>query len=101
MTRSTRDLQLSRRRGVKPDRRRDLLRLLREGHSTSQADIVGALRDLGHDTTQATVSRDLKEVGAVKVRSNGEFVYRLPDAVPHSVGGDLMARELTRTLAQF
>jgi transcriptional regulator of arginine metabolism len=51
--------------------------------------------------TQATVSRDLQELGATKVRSNGGFVYKLPDDMPASRGGDLMARNLIKTLAEF
>ncbi|MGH2694293.1 MAG: arginine repressor [Actinomycetota bacterium] len=86
---------------MRADRRRDLLRILHEGKSTSQRDIVRALRAAGHTVTQATVSRDLTDIGATKVRINGTFVYRLPDEVPHSVGGDLMARNLERTLGEF
>jgi transcriptional regulator of arginine metabolism len=86
---------------MRTDRRRDLLRILHEGKATSQREIVGALRSAGHTVTQATVSRDLTDIGATKVRINGAFVYRLPDEIPHSVGGDLMARNLERTLEEF
>nr|MBA3432324.1 arginine repressor [Actinomycetota bacterium] len=44
---------------MKSERRRDLLRVLRSGHVSSQGEIVRALIDAGHDVTQATVSRDL------------------------------------------
>jgi transcriptional regulator of arginine metabolism len=86
---------------MRADRRRDLLRILHEGKATSQREIVRALRSAGHSVTQATVSRDLTDIGATKVRINGSFVYRLPDEIPHSVGGDLMARNLERTLGEF
>ncbi|MGH2729277.1 MAG: arginine repressor [Actinomycetota bacterium] len=86
---------------MRSERRRDLLRILHEGHATSQHQIVEELRALGHDVTQATVSRDLQEVGATKVRVAGEFVYRLTDEIPRAPGGDLMARNLMRTLAEF
>jgi transcriptional regulator of arginine metabolism len=86
---------------MKTDRRRDLLRILHDGTATSQKEIVRALKSAGHSVTQATVSRDLTDMGATKVRINGAFVYRLPDEVPHSVGGDLMARNLARTLEEF
>ena len=82
-------------------RRKDLLRILRLGHADSQQAIVAALREAGHDVTQATVSRDLTELGATKVRSNGGFVYRLPDEVSRGERSDLMARTLARTLADF
>lgn len=86
---------------MKTDRRRDLLKILREGQPSSQREIVMSLRALGHEVTQATVSRDLREVGAVKVRLGDDLVYRLPDAVPRSPVADLMARGLVRTLAEF
>jgi transcriptional regulator of arginine metabolism len=75
--------------------------VLRSEGASSQAEIVSALRARGHTVTQATVSRDLREIGALKVRSNGGFAYKLPDDVPHSLSGDLVARNLARSLADF
>ena len=85
---------------MRSSRRRDLTRLLREGRASSQRDIVDELRSAGHEVTQATISRDLQELGALKVRSNGGFVYRLPDEMPRG-GGDLMTRNLLSTLEEF
>ena len=85
---------------MKPRRRRDLVKILHEGKASIQQDIVDGLRAAGHDVTQATVSRDLQDVGARKVRVNGGFVYRLPDEIPRG-DGDLMARNLLRTLDEF
>ncbi|MFN2587220.1 MAG: arginine repressor [Actinomycetota bacterium] len=67
---------------MRSERRRTLLRILREGRAATQQELVAALRKAGHDVTQATVSRDLQEVGAVKVRSGDEVAYRFPDDVP-------------------
>ena len=86
---------------MRSDRLKDLLRLLREGHATTQQEIVAALRAAGHTVTQATVSRDLQEIGAVKVRGARGLEYRLPDEVPRTPGSDLMARNLQRTLRDF
>ena len=86
---------------MRSERRRDLLQILHEGRAASQRDIATALRHRGHDVTQATVSRDLQELGAAKVRVNGTYAYRLPDEIPHSLGGDLMTRRLELTLAEF
>lgn len=86
---------------MKRQRHRDLVRILREGHAHTQFEIVEALRAAGHDVTQATVSRDLQDVGACKLRQNGEFVYRLPDDVARSATADLIARDLHRTFAEF
>ncbi|MFP5297776.1 MAG: arginine repressor [Actinomycetota bacterium] len=84
---------------MKAERRRDLMKILHENSASTQQDIVAALQALGHDVTQATVSRDLQEMGAVKVRLDGRVVYALPDDVPR--GGDLVARDLLRNLREF
>jgi transcriptional regulator of arginine metabolism len=86
---------------MKPERRRDLLRILQEGRAHSQQDIVSFLRAAGHDATQATVSRDLRDIGAAKVKIGDAFVYRLPEQLPRSQSGDLMARSLASTLEEF
>jgi transcriptional regulator of arginine metabolism len=86
---------------MRSDRRKDLLRILHAGHASSQIEIADALRAAGHHVTQATVSRDLRDVGAVKVKLNGGFTYRLPDELPRSATGDLMSRNLIATLREF
>jgi transcriptional regulator of arginine metabolism len=86
---------------MRSDRRRDLLRILHTGKASSQKDIVDALRAAGHEVTQATVSRDLREVGATKIRSGDDFVYLLPDELGRTHGSDLMIRNLERTLEEF
>lgn len=86
---------------MRSKRRRDLFRILHDGHASSQDEIVRALQAAGHDVAQATVSRDLHEIGATKVKVGDQFVYRLRDEIPRSVQADLVARELTRTLAEF
>jgi transcriptional regulator of arginine metabolism len=61
--------------------------LLRRRSLTRQDELVAALRDAGHEVTQATVSRDLDQLGAVKIRRGGETRYALPEqlnAVPPS-----------------
>ncbi len=62
---------------------------LAEGAIGSQSELVDRLADDGVSATQATVSRDLEELGAVKVRaSGGQSVYAVPahptdQFVPH------------------
>ena len=54
--------------------------LLENNLVTSQAQLVELLSTLGVAATQATVSRDLEEMGAVKVRvPGGETVYAIPE----------------------
>ena len=48
---------------------------------STQAEVAEALRDDGIDAVQATVSRDIAQLGLVKVRNDeGRLVYALPGA---------------------
>ena len=60
-------------------RQRAIVDILREGPVRSQDEIVSRLVSLGYNVTQATVSRDLEQIGAVKVRRGGSLGYSLPD----------------------
>lgn len=62
----------------KTQRQHRIARLLAERGVSSQGELVGLLASTGQAATQATVSRDLEELGAVKVRRNGRVVYALP-----------------------
>ncbi|HEU5002371.1 MAG TPA: ArgR family transcriptional regulator [Actinomycetota bacterium] len=64
--------------GSKTERQQRIARLLAEGGVSSQGELVGLLASAGQVATQATVSRDLEELGAVKVRRHGRVVYALP-----------------------
>ncbi len=86
---------------MRSERKKDLLRILHSGKAASQSAIVEELRRSGHEVTQATVSRDLREVGAAKIRSGDDFVYALPDEITRTPGSDLMVRNLERTLNEF
>ena len=79
-------------------RQQQLRRLLAERDLGSQAEVRAALVELGLDVHETTVSRDLDELGAVKLRSaNGALVYRLAaDPGPASARG-----RLDDTLARF
>jgi transcriptional regulator of arginine metabolism len=58
-----------------------ILRLLRERPIGTQTELAEALRDSGHDVVQTTVSRDIHELGLVKVRDErGRLVYAPPEA---------------------
>ena len=62
-------------------RRQHLIAKLLEDHAvTSQGQLVELLESDDITATQATVSRDLDELGAVKVRvPGGETVYAIPE----------------------
>ena len=64
----------------KPQRQHRILRILEEQPVSSQAQLVQLLETEGIVATQATVSRDLEEIGAVKVRIPGvTMAYAIPD----------------------
>ena len=64
----------------KSQRQHLLAKILEEQSVSSQAKLVELLRNEGIDVTQATLSRDLEELGAVKIRVPiGESVYAIPD----------------------
>lgn len=61
--------------------RQDLIARLIETHRIpSQRHLLERLEDAGVETTQATLSRDLVDLGARKVRSEGRAFYRLNSA---------------------
>ena len=63
------------------ERQGTILRLVGERQLSTQSDVVEALRDEGLDAVQATVSRDIAQLGLVKVRGDdGRLVYALPGA---------------------
>ena len=64
----------------KTQRQHRIARLLEQHAVTSQSQLVDLLAGDGVVATQATVSRDLEDLGAVKVRvSGGETVYAIPE----------------------
>jgi transcriptional regulator of arginine metabolism len=62
-------------------RRQHRITKLLEAHGvSSQTQLVEMLADEGINATQATVSRDLDDLGAIKVRvPGGESVYAIPE----------------------
>jgi transcriptional regulator of arginine metabolism len=66
---------------TKIERQQRILRLVEQQHVSTQSELADALRGEGIDTVQATVSRDIAQLGLVKVRNgNGKLVYALPGA---------------------
>jgi transcriptional regulator of arginine metabolism len=58
-----------------------IVELIRDRSVHSQAELLGMLEDEGVGTTHATLSRDLDELGALKLRGadGGTPVYVIPD----------------------
>ena len=68
-------------------RQRRIVELLSRNAVRSQTHLLGLLAEDGIEVTQATLSRDLVELGAVKIRAGRALVYALPGE-----GGDRTAR---------
>jgi transcriptional regulator of arginine metabolism len=71
---------------TKNQRQHRIARLLETKAVGSQAHLVDLLGAEGIEATQTTVSRDLEELGAIKVRlPGGETAYALPELPSHQV----------------
>ena len=67
----------------KVQRQTTISRLIGEHEVTSQPQLIELLAEHGIDATQATVSRDLDDIGAIKVRvPSGNTVYAIPEFAP-------------------
>lgn len=60
---------------AKPERQAALLKLIRKQSAASQSEIVEELQVRGFSATQASISRDLRELGLVKIDGH----YRMLD----------------------
>jgi transcriptional regulator of arginine metabolism len=66
---------------TKFERQGMILRLVQQQALSTQAEVADALHAQGVDAVQATVSRDIAQLGLVKVRNTeGRLVYALPGA---------------------
>jgi transcriptional regulator of arginine metabolism len=64
---------------TKYERQGTILRLVRAHRLSTQTEVAEALRSEGIEAVQATVSRDIAQLGLVKVRNGeGRLVYSLP-----------------------
>ena len=79
--------------------------LLEEHEVRSQGELSDLLVDEGIEVTQATLSRDLVEVGAVKVRRGRALVYAVPgegsEAAATGTIGDSASARLRRTCEEL
>jgi transcriptional regulator of arginine metabolism len=72
---------------------------VRDRHLRTQRELVSALKDKGFSVTQATVSRDIAEMGLLKVRVDGALAYALPSAeAAVELGGEQRLRQLLHDL---
>jgi transcriptional regulator of arginine metabolism len=74
---------------LKERRQRAIAGLIRSNALANQEELADRLGSLGYAVTQATISRDLEQIGAVKVRRAGQLSYALPETVQSSAGPPL------------
>jgi transcriptional regulator of arginine metabolism len=79
-------------------RQKAIADLIRAEPLGSQEEVTARLGGIGFTVTQATVSRDLDQIGAVKVKRGGALAYALPDQLG---GNDWAATRLQRILAEW
>ncbi|MFO0839281.1 MAG: arginine repressor [Phycisphaerae bacterium] len=77
--------------GHKQLRQQRLLQLVRERAIGNQAQIVQLMRRFGLEATQASVSRDMRELGLIKVRGR----YVPPSGLAGALPDDPVAAELS------
>ena len=79
----------------KPQRQHRIARLLEEQVISSQVQLVELLATDGMVLTQATVSRDLEELGAVKVRiPGGQMAYAIPELAKDRVAPEELLKKI-------
>lgn len=84
---------------TKPQRQHRIMRLLQEQPISSQEQLVELLAADGVVATQATVSRDLEDLGAVKVRiPGGMTTYAVPEHAKEQRAPD---DHLRRVMGEF
>ena len=76
---------------LKERRQRAIADLIRASALSSQEELAERLGSLGFAVTQATISRDLEQIGAVKVRREGHLSYSLADEVRNGASPRLAA----------
>ncbi|HZG08162.1 MAG TPA: arginine repressor [Allosphingosinicella sp.] len=79
-------------------RQKAIAELIRAEPLGSQEEVTTRLRSQGFAVTQATVSRDLDQMGAVKVKRSGVMSYALPDQIGES---DWAASRLARIVSDW
>jgi transcriptional regulator of arginine metabolism len=73
---------------IKRERQRTIRELVARGFVGSQEELAAALRDRGFSATQATISRDIAELGLVRIARGERHLYLTPEdlgaGAPHA-----------------
>lgn len=82
---------------MKQLRQRAIRDLLEHRVVRTQQELAAALRERGYRTTQATISRDVAELGLIKVTREGTAAYALP---PKLIEAETSGEDRLRKLLQ-
>src|SRR5512135_3144847 len=82
---------------MKQLRQRAIRDLLEQRPIRTQQELAAALRERGYRTTQATISRDVAELGLIKVTRDGMSAYALP---PKLIEAETSGEDRLRKLLQ-
>ena len=84
---------------MKQLRQRSIRDLVEQRTIRTQQELAAALRERGFKTTQATISRDVAELGLIKVSREGTVAYALPPRlIEAETSGEDRLRKLFRDL---
>ena len=84
---------------TKQQRQQIITRLIAQENVCSQPHLQEMLKEQGIDATQATISRDLEELGAVKIRvAGGDSIYAIAEYAPARVAP---SDQLRRVMAEW
>lgn len=91
---------------TKTARHSHIAEIIRRHRVRSQSELAGRLADEGILVTQATLSRDLVELGALKVRTSSGSVYAIPGeggdrSLEQGIGAELIDAKLQRLLEEL
>lgn len=70
---------------MKNKRHNKIIEIIESDNVETQDELIERLRDEGYSITQATISRDIKELGIVKISTKDN---RYKYALPHTAGQD-------------
>lgn len=84
---------------TKQQRQQLISRLIGSENISSQPQLQEILREQGIEATQATISRDLEELGAVKIRvAGGDTIYAIAEYAPARIAP---SDQLRRVMAEW
>lgn len=79
-------------RTAKNDRQEMLIKLIKENEISTQDELTTLMKDNGFNVTQATCSRDIKDLGIIKVTlPNNGTKYAVPEKTGSVAPGRLLA----------